>query len=79
MFNVAIEVKGAYGRSYKTQKAFKKDFNEGKDFLIGHAYGSISDLKYISLTCETLYYNFGTSTIYIIRFGKIQTWVKNNE
>jgi len=79
MIPKTLKLLPAYGRKYKTQKALKIDFNEGKDFQMDNgSYCSIRDLSILKYDYETVYYNFGSSIIYIIRFGKVQNWIKND-
>lgn len=75
--NKTIELLPAYGRLYKTQKSFKNDFNDRKDFLIKNgSYMSKYDLSHmIRNGTETIFIQIKYTNIYIVRFGKIQKWV----
>jgi len=77
MINNTIELIPAYGRRYKTQKAMKADFKNNKDFASELGYTSIRDLEsMVKQEIETVYCQVNNTIIYIVRFGKIQKWVK---
>ena len=72
-----IELKPAYGRLYKTQKQFKKDFNDRKDFLIMN--GPYMSKDNVNLMLEegilNIYIKINFATVYVVRLGTIQGWV----
>ena len=76
MLNNTLEIHSAYGRINNTMKSFKNDFNNNLDFNSEKGYLSIRDLDSILESGITTMYHGTTKITYIIRFGKIQDWVK---
>lgn len=77
MLEKILQLHSAYGRTNKTIKSVKNDFNSGLDFNSRRGYMSIRDLSAIkAANFHTVYYDMGSSTVYMIRFGEIQKWVK---
>ena len=72
---LTLELKPAYCRKYISEKQFKNDFIDGKDFYAElRGYCSIRDIKALKDDFQTVYFMLN-KPIYIIRFGEIQEWV----
>lgn len=76
---LTLELKPAYCRKYISEKQFKNDFNNGKDFYTElREYFSIRNINALKDNFQTAYF-MSNKPIYIIRFGEIQEWVNTGK